>query len=357
MNDELTICKKEIELMRSNLEETRHELERRYADLEAIYKIVKVIHEALDMKKLGATVKDVVENLVGMNRYSLVIFDSMRGAYLFQVEKDFGPGLMDDVLLAMEKKNPGWMKRAEEISECNVTVPEIEDEISFMCMPMYGHEKMVGALCSKQESFDELKPESRQVVSCIIGQVAIALQNNHLYELTKSLSIVDEQTNLYNLRHFQRRLGIELERAKRYRRPMSLLIVGIDGFPKFDEEHGSYHADMVLFDMGTILRSHCREVDIIARYAADEFAVALPETNEAGATVVAEKIRQAVATHSFMGKEGERAEELTVSIGVACYPQHIDDTRDIVQKAEEALQKAMNGGKNQVALSSIEVRG
>lgn len=354
MNDDLTICKKENEHLRANLEETRRELERRYADLEAIYKIVKVIHETLDMKKLGDTVKDVIENLIGIKRYSLIIFDSVRGAYLFQVEKDFGSNLVDDVLLAMEKKHPGWMKRANEVQDTNLTTERTEEEISFICMPIYGHETMVGTLCTREEAISEMKPESRHVLTCIIGQIAIALQNTRLYELTKSLSIMDEQTNLYNLRHFQRRLSIELERAKRYRRPISLIITEIDGFAEFNLKHGAHHGDMVLFDMGTILRNHCREVDIIARYGAEQFAIALPETNEAGAMVVAEKIRQAVAAHPFMGKGGERAESLTVSIGATCYPQHIDDTRDIVEKSEEALGEAKKTGKNKVVMSSVE---
>lgn len=356
MNDELTICKREMEQLRAHLEETRKELERRYADLEAIYRVVKVIHESLDMKRLGATVKEVVENLLGLSRYSLIIFDSVRGAYLFQVENGFGPGVMDEALLAMEKLHPGWMKRASEIGNANVLEADaLPDKMTLVCLPVYGQQMMIGTLCAATEAVDSMTAESQQILSCIIGQIAIGLQNNRLYELTKSLSITDEQTNLYNLRHFQRRLSVELERAKRYRRPISLLILDIDDFSKFNTAQGISQGDMVLFDMGTILRSHCREVDIIARYGAEQFSVALPETNEAGARIVAEKLRQAVAVHPFMGGTGERGETLTVSIGICCYPQHIDDTREIIRRAEDALSRAKAEGKNRAVMAAAEV--
>jgi diguanylate cyclase (GGDEF)-like protein len=168
-----------------------------------------------------------------------------------------------------------------------------------------------------------------------------------LYELTKKLSITDELTKVYNYRYLQSQLGVEVRRAERYRRPLSLIMIDIDNFKSYNDEFGHLRGDIALFEVAKIIQENCRSVDIVARYGGEEFVVILPETTDEGAKKVGERIRKAVSSHQFLGKQNKRTEKFTVSVGVSPYWDGASQ-KEIIQKADEALYQAKRFGKNMV---------
>lgn len=342
--------KQEVESLRALLEELRNELEKRYADIEAIYRIVRIIHYALDIEELSRTVKDVIENVLQMKTYSLMVLDREKREYVFQVAGNISQQTINKVVHEMDEIEPGWVQKPlAEKPPVTLSVRE-KEPLSFLCLPLHTQTSMIWTLCAPAETIKKLNKIDQDVISIITTQIAITIETTKLYSLTKELSITDEASGLYNYSHFQRRVTIETERAKRFQRPLCIVLVDVDGFKKYTDRFGEERRDKVMGDIGSIIKNHCRRVDTAARHEIDEFILMLPETDDNGGRVVAEKIRQAVANHLFLGEE-KRDQKLTVSLGVASYPKHTTDPYQVIKKSKEALAEAKRMGKNRIFIS------
>ena len=160
------------------------------------------------------------------------------------------------------------------------------------------------------------------------------------------LAITDPLTGLYNRRFFQSRLGVEIERAKRYGRVLSLVMLDVDNFKEINDQRGHQFGDHVLAEVGKILRGNVRASDIVCRYGGEEFAVLLPETPPEQAGRAAEKLRTCLKER-FQG--GRDPVALTVSLGVASYPSPgVADENALVRRADAALYEAKGLGRDRV---------
>lgn len=170
-----------------------------------------------------------------------------------------------------------------------------------------------------------------------------------LHDRTASEAITDELTGLSNHRRFKSLISKEAERARRFDRPLSLLLLDLDDFKLINDTYGHLQGDHVLREIARLLVSESREVDEPARYGGEEFAIALPETGINGALEVAERIRQRLEkTEILLGGRSDRI-TVTASVGVAGTPDNVLDARLLLEAADEALYRAKREGKNRVA--------
>ena len=158
----------------------------------------------------------------------------------------------------------------------------------------------------------------------------------------KNLSVIDSLTGLYNNAYFKELLAQEIKRAERYRHPISLLMIDIDDFKKWQDKRGHLAGDRALKEIGSLLKSLVRGVDIVSRYGGEEFAILMTETPKEGAFIASERRRKA--------REGLRCQNgkdpLTVSIGVAEFPKDATKPEELIEKADMALYRAKREGKN-----------
>lgn len=166
----------------------------------------------------------------------------------------------------------------------------------------------------------------------------------------EELSTLDPLTGLPNYRVFHRRLEEEEERSRRYSHPFSLLMLDIDLFKTVNDTYGHLAGDEVLRAFSAIIRSAVRPIDLVARYGGEEFALVLPETTSVGALATAERIREIIATKAIPLPSGQTV-NLTVSIGVASYPEDADSREMLTGAADQALYVAKFGGRNRVCCS------
>lgn len=157
----------------------------------------------------------------------------------------------------------------------------------------------------------------------------------------QALSVTDSLTGLKNHGFFFDRLSEELERARRYRRPVAVIMADIDGFKSVNDAYGHTAGDAVLRVLGDVFRTQLREVDLACRIGGEEFGFVLPETDEEGGMRAAERIRTAVAAQRIA-----EVGAVTVSLGVAVFPEHAQERDELVEAADAALYQAKHEGKN-----------
>ena len=180
-----------------------------------------------------------------------------------------------------------------------------------------------------------------KILFMIVRQVRIAFENTRLYRELKFLTITDPLTGIYNYRYFTQALDFEIKRVKRYKRNLSFLMIDIDQFKFYNDTLGPPEGDKLLKFIVQTIKQNVREADIVCRYAGDEFAVILPETDLAQARITAEKIRKKIS-------ELSNKHPISVSIGIAqCIAQ--TDRHDLIQRADSHLYAAKKQGRNQIS--------
>lgn len=165
--------------------------------------------------------------------------------------------------------------------------------------------------------------------------------------LLRELSTRDSLTGLLNYREFRRQLREEAERSRRYGRAFSLLMLDVDHFKAINDTHGHLAGDKALRALAALIRGEVRPTDIVARYGGEEFVLVLPETTGAGALTLAERLRAGVAGHA-VALTSDQAIALTVSIGLASYPDDAVSVQTLLSAADQALYAAKSGGRNRV---------
>lgn len=213
----------------------------------------------------------------------------------------------------------------------------------------------LGARTGMHDSRDELKQ-----IGHAFDEMAQALQDRNvrldqaLQELREQAS-TDALTGLYNRRHFREVLQRELTRAKRHGINIALVMVDLDYFKKINDTRGHGAGDLVLREIGALLKENLRAGDTACRFGGEEFALILPESGREGARLKAETLRQAVSELD-LAYDGRELGRLTASFGIALFPDHADEPDALLRAADEALYAAKGAGRNRVLIQEAPAR-
>lgn len=194
----------------------------------------------------------------------------------------------------------------------------------------------------EQPTFDA---DDEAMLVSLAGPAGIAVDNVMLHREAQRLSVTDPLTGAGNLRHMTTTLAREVERASRFARPLSVLLLDLDHFKRVNDTYGHTVGDAVLRELARRLSACVREVDVVARYGGEEFVVVTPETDVDGAERLAGRICEAVREEPFV--VGKDVVPVTVSIGIAALPLHGTASGDLVRSADEGLYAAKRAGRDQ----------
>ncbi|HYV51157.1 MAG TPA: sensor domain-containing diguanylate cyclase [Dongiaceae bacterium] len=188
-----------------------------------------------------------------------------------------------------------------------------------------------------------LREWEREIVTLIAGHTATALANLRTFQQVESLSVTDDLTRVYNYRFMKAALRREVDRSSRFGQVFSILMLDVDRLKEFNEKHGHLEGSDLLRRLAGILARSSRAIDLVAKYGGDEFLLILPQTNVEGAIVMGRRICVAVAETAFPFC---RPGDITVSIGVASFPQHGASMETLLAAADETLFEAKRAGRN-----------
>jgi diguanylate cyclase (GGDEF)-like protein len=220
-------------------------------------------------------------------------------------------------------------------AETAVAVPLVRGDRTIGVIALYGR--------ATPEPFAE---EDAQTLSSFAAQASVAIENVLLHQETRQLSITDGLTGVWNRRYLDLTLRKEIERAQRFGRPLSVLMLDIDRFKRVNDRLGHQRGDEVLVEVTRRMIDQLRaSIDVVGRYGGEEFVVLLPETPAAGALVVAEKIRTAIRDEPMQGA-GDVS--ITVSVGVSTYPEDGSHSDQLIRSADDAMYRAKAAGRDRV---------
>ncbi|RMG67698.1 MAG: sensor domain-containing diguanylate cyclase [Nitrospirae bacterium] len=227
--------------------------------------------------------------------------------------------------------------------------PEAHPEIkSVLMVPLLLRGEPIGLICVTDKlDGDEFTSEDEDMLLNLAFHSALAIEKVKLHEEVLKIAATDGLTGLYNHRTFQEKLKEELERARRFKHKVALVMFDIDHFKGFNDTYGHLKGDEILQRVACIMTDNIRTIDFAARYGGEEFALILPEVSYDGAMVVAERIRKKVEEHE-LSINGE-AVSVTISGGIAIYPDDATTQEELLERADKALYLSKRTGRNRIS--------
>ena len=333
--------------------------EEKVAQLTSLIRVIDAISTVSNLDQLYNLALDVIRGLFAVEKALINIINHK--TELMETVRSFG---YSEEYIARHLNHP-----FETVSDCfvlrhdatflNMDVADdarcpnmlVDPETrSVLCVPIRSGKKIYGILhmaSRYQNAFDE---EDSTLANAIGEQIGLAVESARLFEEINRLALTDELTGLYNIRHLKRVMSEEVKRSIRYERPLSFIMLDIDFFKIYNDQHGHPRGDEVLRILSGLLQQNTRDVDTVFRYGGEEFSVIIPEVGKHEAYRMAERIRRVIQEHLFPYEEDQPGGNLTVSIGVANLPDDAMEGDELIDMADRALYRAKQGGRNRVNL-------
>ncbi|HKX12264.1 MAG TPA: diguanylate cyclase [bacterium] len=342
---------------------TNLKLEASLNELSMLYNISQALTGSIDPEELCNLLCDVIVRNVGIQDFAILLLDEetqkmevkaargfKRNDYVRELTFELGEGISGKVA---KTRQPIYIPDTSKDSGYMHYKGAKTEDGSFLSLPIVAKGLILGAINFSRQEVNAFSEGEIRLLTTVAGQVAIALENARLYAKTKEMTLIDDLTKVYNRRHFQKILEMEVKRAKRFRRPLSLLMIDVDYFKRFNDTFGHLEGDHVLAELAASLADNLREVDTVARYGGEEFSVVLPNTAVEEARIVAFKLKDIVEKlHIRQGRPLNQ--QVTVSIGAAELDFDKDTPDEILNHADMALYGAKSQGRNCVVLHRKE---
>jgi diguanylate cyclase (GGDEF)-like protein len=233
---------------------------------------------------------------------------------------------------------------ANDVSREPDYIPGLAEARSQLCLPLVSFGQPLGVLSLSSASLQAFPETDLGPMESVADICAAAFQNAMNLERVRELAYRDGLTAIFNRRFFEMRILEELERARRYNLVLSVVMIDLDGFKALNDEFGHLLGDEALRQMATIFSQQMRKADVVCRYGGDEFGILLPETSGQKAFSATDKLRRTVGGWAFPGVP----RPLTLSAGLACFPEHGNSRDQLIKAADDALYRAKQTGRNRV---------
>jgi diguanylate cyclase (GGDEF)-like protein len=349
--------KEQLERQNKLIEETNRELGERVRELTLLFDVTRSLNSTLELGEILKLITDMVGVTLGFREFSTMLYDEVRKD--LEIKAAYGARSGE---AALEGRRLGLGEGAAGLAALKKEIVYVEDttedprylrfgdgrdrEGSLLCIPMLYKDRLVGVLNFSRPDLSAFSSDEIKLLQSVANQASMAIVNARLFQQTVELSLTDPLTGVANRRHLFAQLEMEVRRAERFGTPMAFVMIDIDHFKLFNDACGHPAGDALLKDMAALVSQSVRKVDILARYGGEEFAIILPKIKKAEAMEVAEKLRKAVLRTDFKNGQKQPTGRVTISVGVASFPEDAQSEVKLVDAADSALYASKRGGRN-----------
>jgi len=343
------------------LQRTVESLRRRGAYEESQAALMARISDLIEVftrtRNLEAVLNEAVRALqstLGVNLLVLQLFEEEAGRFALSIEEggegiDLGEEIRTDVI------EHGKSRLINQLPSANRFPSLVERGYTSLMVAPLGRgrratDRSIGLIAALNKNDRDFTGHELSLLAHFARHAGLIIENAQLYKRAEHLALHDGLTNLYNRRHFVATLDTEIAKATQINSPISLIMADIDNFKRYNDTHGHPKGDLLLRQIAKSLVENTRQRDIVARYGGEEFVIILPITGRHGARRVAETIRAQVEQFKFDGVE--QSGPITLTLGIAVFPEDASTAEELIQRADAALYRGKNEGKNRVCWSS-----
>jgi len=341
-------------------------------DLLVFHNVARALTSSLDRDAILRAIMQQMEQFFKPETWSLLLLDEPRKELYYAVAVGHTESDLAQLRVPIGRGLAGWVAAHGE----SLIVPEVSQDPRFdanfsggrsdagrptrvrsaICMPLRSRLRTLGVIELLNCRLDTLSDYTISFLHVLCDYAAIAIENARAMERIQELTITDETTGLFNVRHLYRQLESEIERARRFKSQFSLIFIDLDYFKQINDEFGHLVGSRVLAEVGQSLKSIVREVDSVYRYGGDEFIVLLPETGKAGARKTAEHLLASLRTMRFAKTDGLKL-EVRASFGVATYPEDGHSVHEVIRAADTMMYLVKGSTRNNVAVAGMGMVG
>jgi diguanylate cyclase (GGDEF)-like protein/PAS domain S-box-containing protein len=336
------------------------ELKERNQDLSTLYEVGLSMTKGLDNEEIIRGLMKQIENFKGIDLVYLLLFNEEPQKDIFyfygaderilhssEVTRAPSGVFINEIL---EQKNTLYLPDHEEkeiLQWLAVEEPSLPAEMhTYLGIPLLQGKDLTGIMIVASKKVDAFNQKQIQLFETVASQISITLQNVKMFERMKELAIIDELTGIYNRRFFYMAANKEIERSKRYKKALSLILIDIDHYKDVNDHYGHMAGDKVLQKITQYIQKELRSADIFARYGGEEFLILLSDTTGQDAVLVAERIRTTIK--SLHVRYNEEEITVTISLGVTQMTAERNTLQELIAVVDQALYGAKQKGRNRV---------
>lgn len=324
-----------------------------------LFQLTKKVNEGGALTDLLKMVAKAATELIDADSCSIMLLDESGRELLSKASHGLSAEEEERITFRVGCGIAGWVVEhgspalVSDVTQDGRFQTRAEQEItirSLLSVPLVTKEGIIGVISATSARPGAFQGEHEELLNYLGASIVKDIENARLY----CLSITDSLTRAYNRQYLFQHLPQEIERARRYQTPLSIILADIDLFKRFNDTYGHLAGDFVLKEVVRLAKHQIREIDMLVRYGGEELLFVLPNTPLPGAMITAERIRSAIASSKFPWSDKQLA--VTVSMGVAQFHEDSSDEA-FLQQADQALYLAKSEGRNCVrTLSQAQVR-
>ncbi len=360
--EQLEAAQNEIKNQYDKLKDSNHKLEdtnlrltKSIAEFYTLQQISEGIGSIFDINELLKFVNDVILGVMGVNYSTIVFFDHKKNKLKvhFTNVKD-----KEDLAILSDNINCKFLLDILESEKSileNDVIPEkfefIQSRVvgSFICIPLSSKSRKFGLLLIEHKNKNTLNNENLRLVTTICKSVSMAIENAELYASMQVLATIDGLTGVFNRVYFHQKFESEFKLAKESGYELTLVILDIDYFKKFNDTYGHLFGDVVLKSVAQTVKNSLRATDTMARFGGEEFVIILPRTSIKKAFEKVEYLRHKIANSVIT--DSLVSASVTASFGIASFPETSKSITEIIKDADNALYKAKDNGRNRIEVA------
>jgi diguanylate cyclase (GGDEF)-like protein len=322
------------------------------------HQLARSLNSSFDLDTILRTILDQMERIIAADMWTLLMLDEKHNELYYAIASGGGEGALRDLRVRSGEGIAGWVLEHGEtliVPESENDDPRLQEAIaveartirSVIAMPLRGRKGMQGVIEILNPLTSQMSDYTIAYLHILCDHAAIAIENARDVARIQQLTITDDATGLYNVRHLYKMLEQELERGRRLWQPLSLAFIDLDRFKLVNDAHGHLIGSELLMRVGGRLKRLSREKDMCFRYGGDEFVIMMPDTSASDALAIATGLHQELTDTRFHMSNGLDL-SVSASVGLATCPPENAAVHAIIGAADARMYAVKSSGRGKV---------